>query len=105
MLIDDDRDCCVGVIGQSKALESRKKQRYLQVELGRMRTFLSWHAQLHQSLSSFPLNEPNFRQHPTLHYCIRNPVLRPRIPTPVVRNIARPVSEMFGHWIFRRIYR
>jgi pimeloyl-ACP methyl ester carboxylesterase len=24
--------------------------------------------------------------------------------TPVVRNIARPVSEMFGRWIFRRMY-
>ena len=24
--------------------------------------------------------------------------------TPVVRNIARPVSELFGHWIFRRMY-
>lgn len=25
--------------------------------------------------------------------------------TPVVRNIARPVSELFAHWIFRRMYR
>ena len=25
--------------------------------------------------------------------------------TPVVRNIARSVSELFGHWIFRRMYR
>ena len=25
--------------------------------------------------------------------------------TPVVRNIARPVSALFGHWIFRRMYR
>ena len=25
--------------------------------------------------------------------------------TPVVRNIARPVSQMFGHWVFRRMYR
>ena len=24
--------------------------------------------------------------------------------TPVVRNIARPVSQMFGHWVFRRMY-
>ena len=24
--------------------------------------------------------------------------------TPLVRNIARPVSQMFGHWIFRRMY-
>ena len=24
--------------------------------------------------------------------------------TPVVRNIARPVSELFDHWIFRRMY-
>lgn len=24
--------------------------------------------------------------------------------TPVVRSIARPVSRMFGHWIFRRMY-
>jgi len=37
------------------------------------------------------------------------PMLRPPeavwlFSTPVVRNIARPVSEMFGHSIFRRMY-
>jgi hypothetical protein len=25
--------------------------------------------------------------------------------TPVIRNIARPVSQMFGNWVFRRMYR
>jgi hypothetical protein len=24
--------------------------------------------------------------------------------TPVIRNVARPVSRMFGNWIFRRMY-
>lgn len=43
------------------------------------------------------------------YYCAM-PTLRPPeaillFSTPVVRNIARPVSEMFGHWIFRRMYR
>lgn len=38
------------------------------------------------------------------------PTLRPPeaiwlFSTPVVRNIARPVSQMFGNWIFRRMYR
>jgi pimeloyl-ACP methyl ester carboxylesterase len=42
------------------------------------------------------------------YYC-EMPTLRPPeavwlFSTPVVRNIARPVSEMFGHWIFRRMY-
>jgi pimeloyl-ACP methyl ester carboxylesterase len=37
------------------------------------------------------------------------PTLRPPeaiwlFSTPVVRNIARPVSQLFGHWIFRRMY-
>jgi haloalkane dehalogenase len=25
--------------------------------------------------------------------------------TPVIRNVARPVSQMFGNWVFRRMYR
>ena len=42
------------------------------------------------------------------YYCAM-PTLRPPeaiwlFSTPVVRNIARPVSELFGHWIFRRMY-
>jgi len=42
------------------------------------------------------------------YYC-EMPTLRPPeavwlFSTPVVRNIARPVSEMFGHSIFRRMY-
>jgi pimeloyl-ACP methyl ester carboxylesterase len=42
------------------------------------------------------------------YYCAM-PTLRPPeaiwlFSTPVVRNIARPVSEMFGHGIFRRMY-
>ena len=42
------------------------------------------------------------------YYCAM-PTLRPPeaiwlFSTPVVRNIARPVSRMFGHWIFRRMY-
>src|SRR5215471_14067705 len=43
-----------------------------------------------------------------IYYCAM-PTLRPPeaiwlFSTPVVRKIARPVSEMFGHWIFRRMY-
>jgi haloalkane dehalogenase len=43
------------------------------------------------------------------YYCSM-PTLRPPeaiwlFSTPVVRNIARPVSQMFGQWIFRRMYR
>jgi len=43
------------------------------------------------------------------YYCAM-PTLRPPeaiwlFSTPVVRNIARPVSKMFGQWIFRRMYR
>jgi pimeloyl-ACP methyl ester carboxylesterase len=43
------------------------------------------------------------------YYCAM-PTLRPPeaiwlFSTPVVRSIARPVSRMFGHWIFRRMYR
>jgi pimeloyl-ACP methyl ester carboxylesterase len=43
------------------------------------------------------------------YYCAM-PTLRPPeaiwlFSTPVVRNIARPVSQMFGSWIFRRMYR
>ncbi len=43
------------------------------------------------------------------YYCAM-PTLRPPeaiwlFSTPVVRNIARPVSALFGHWIFRRMYR
>jgi haloalkane dehalogenase len=42
------------------------------------------------------------------YYCTM-PTLRPPeaiwlFSTPLVRNIARPVSQMFGHWIFRRMY-
>ncbi len=42
------------------------------------------------------------------YYC-EMPTLRPPeavwlFSTPMVRNIARPVSEMFGHSIFRRMY-
>ena len=42
------------------------------------------------------------------YYCTM-PTLRPPeaiwlFSTPLVRNIARPVSRMFGHWIFRRMY-
>jgi haloalkane dehalogenase len=42
------------------------------------------------------------------YYCAM-PTLRPPeaiwlFSTPVVRNIARPVSQMFGNWIFRRMY-
>ena len=42
------------------------------------------------------------------YYCAM-PTLRPPeaiwlFSTPLVRNIARPVSQMFGHWIFRRMY-
>jgi haloalkane dehalogenase len=42
------------------------------------------------------------------YYCAM-PTLRPPeaiflFSTPMVRNIARPVSQMFGHWIFRRMY-
>ena len=42
------------------------------------------------------------------YYCDM-PTLRPPeaiwlFSTPVVRNIARPVSQMFGHWVFRRMY-
>jgi haloalkane dehalogenase len=42
------------------------------------------------------------------YYCAM-PTLRPPeaiwlFSTPVVRNISRPVSQMFGHWIFRRMY-
>jgi pimeloyl-ACP methyl ester carboxylesterase len=42
------------------------------------------------------------------YYCTM-PTLRPPeaiwlFSTPVVRNIARPVSQMFGQWIFRRMY-
>jgi pimeloyl-ACP methyl ester carboxylesterase len=43
------------------------------------------------------------------YYCAM-PTLRPPeaiwlFSTPVVRSIARPVSQMFGQWIFRRMYR
>ena len=42
------------------------------------------------------------------YYCAM-PTLRPPeaiwlFSTPVVRNVARPVSQMFGQWIFRRMY-
>jgi haloalkane dehalogenase len=43
------------------------------------------------------------------YYC-EMPTLRPPeaiwlFSTPLVRNVARPVSSMFGHWVFRRMYR
>jgi pimeloyl-ACP methyl ester carboxylesterase len=43
------------------------------------------------------------------YYC-EMPTLRPPraiwlFSTPVVRNVARPLSRMFGNWIFRRMYR
>jgi pimeloyl-ACP methyl ester carboxylesterase len=42
------------------------------------------------------------------YYCAM-PTLRPPeaiwlFSTPVIRNVARPVSGLFGHWIFRRMY-
>jgi len=42
------------------------------------------------------------------YYC-EMPTLRPPgaiwiFSTPVVRNVARPVSRLFGNWIFRRMY-
>ncbi len=43
------------------------------------------------------------------YYCtmsmLRSPEAIWLFSMPVVRNIARPVSQMFGHWIFRRMYR
>ena len=43
-------------------------------------------------------------------YYYEMPTLRPPraiwfFSTPVVRNVARPVSRMFGNWLFRRMYR
>ena len=43
------------------------------------------------------------------YYC-EMPTLRPPeviwlFSTPVIRNIARPVSQMFSNWVFRRMYR
>jgi len=43
------------------------------------------------------------------YYC-EMPMLRPPeavwlFSTPVIRSVARPVSQMFGNWIFRRMYR
>ena len=43
------------------------------------------------------------------YYC-EMPTLRPPeviwlFATPVIRNVARPVSQMFGNWVFRRMYR
>lgn len=42
------------------------------------------------------------------YYCAM-PTLRPPeaiflFSTPLIRNVARPVSRMFNHWIFRRMY-
>src|SRR5262249_5194312 len=42
------------------------------------------------------------------YYCDM-PTLRPPeaiwiFSTPVIRSVARPVSRMFGHWLFRRMY-
>ena len=43
------------------------------------------------------------------YYCAMQTLRPPEaiwlFSTPVVRNIARTVSQMFGHWIFRRTYR
>ena len=43
------------------------------------------------------------------YYCemptLRAPEAIWMFSTPVVRNVARPVSQMFGNWIFRRMYR
>jgi haloalkane dehalogenase len=43
------------------------------------------------------------------YYCamptLRSPEAIWLFSTPVIRNIARPVSGLFGHWIFRRMYR
>ena len=43
------------------------------------------------------------------YYCemptLRAPEVIWLFSTPVIRNIARPVSEMFGNWAFRRMYR
>ena len=43
------------------------------------------------------------------YYCAMQTLRPPEaiwlFSTPGVRNIARPVSQMFGHWIFRRMYR
>jgi pimeloyl-ACP methyl ester carboxylesterase len=42
------------------------------------------------------------------YYCAMSTLRSPEaiwlFSTPVVRSIARPVSQMFGHWIFRRMY-
>jgi pimeloyl-ACP methyl ester carboxylesterase len=43
------------------------------------------------------------------YYCDM-PTLRPPraiwlFSTPVIRNVARPVSRLFGNWLFRRVYR
>ena len=42
------------------------------------------------------------------YYCEMPTLRRPEaiwlFSTPVVRNIARPLSQMFGYWIFRRMY-
>ena len=42
------------------------------------------------------------------YYCemptLRSPEAIWLFSTPMVRNIARPVSQMFGNWIFRRMY-
>jgi len=43
------------------------------------------------------------------YYCAMQTLRPPKaiwlFSTPGGRNIARPVSQMFGHWIFRRMYR
>jgi pimeloyl-ACP methyl ester carboxylesterase len=43
------------------------------------------------------------------YYCemptLRAPEVIWLFSTPVIRNIARPVSQMFGNWVFRRMYR
>jgi pimeloyl-ACP methyl ester carboxylesterase len=43
------------------------------------------------------------------YYCEMPTLRRPEaiwlFSTPVVRSVARPVSQMFGNWVFRRMYR
>jgi pimeloyl-ACP methyl ester carboxylesterase len=43
------------------------------------------------------------------YYCDMPTLRRPKaiwlFSTPVVRSVTRPVSQMFGNWLFRRVYR
>jgi len=42
------------------------------------------------------------------YYCEMPTLRRPEaiwlFSTPVIRSVARPVSRMFGNWLFRRMY-